>query len=76
MLGAGLIGYFVAPLRAWERGALLLIFSGAASDVLGVTCSLAVLVSQRMRRPGDTAARGRKHRSRMTRQVPRAVGRA
>src|SRR5436190_10257335 len=41
MLGAGLIGYFVAPLRHWERavilaGSLLLIFPGVISDILGV----------------------------------------
>ena len=55
MLGAGLIGYFVAPLRHWQRavllaGALLLIFPGVMSDVLGVACLVTVLVVQRLRR--------------------------
>jgi TRAP-type uncharacterized transport system fused permease subunit len=55
MLGAGLIGYFVAPLRHWERavmlaGSLLLIFPGVASDVLGVACLLTVFAAQRLRR--------------------------
>ena len=55
MLGAGLIGYFVAPLRPWERatilaGSLLLIFPGVVSDVLGVACLLVTFVSQRLRR--------------------------
>ena len=55
MLGAGLIGYFVAPLRHWERavilaGSLLLIFPGVMSDVLGVACLLVTFVSQRLRR--------------------------
>ena len=52
MLGAGLIGYLRRPTRRWERalllaGALLLIFPGALSDVLGVACFLIVYVSQR-----------------------------
>jgi TRAP-type uncharacterized transport system fused permease subunit len=52
MLGAGLIGYFRGPTRRWERGvllagALLLIFPGAASDVLGMACFAAVWVAQR-----------------------------
>src|SRR5436190_3643771 len=52
MLGAGLIGYLRGPTRRWERalllgGALLLIFPGALSDVLGVACFLTVYVSQR-----------------------------
>jgi len=52
MLGAGLIGYLRRPTRGWERtlllvGALLLIFPGALSDVLGVACFLIVYVSQR-----------------------------
>src|SRR5207244_1496273 len=51
MLGAGLIGYFRAPTRPWERGVLilgafLLIFPGAISDLLGVACFVAVLLSQ------------------------------
>jgi TRAP-type uncharacterized transport system fused permease subunit len=54
MLGAGLIGYFVAPLRLWERatllaGSLLLIFPGALSDALGVACLLTVYFAQRAR---------------------------
>jgi TRAP transporter 4TM/12TM fusion protein len=55
MLGAGLIGYFMAPLRHWERavmlgGSLLLIFPGVASDVLGVACLIVVFAAQRRRR--------------------------
>jgi TRAP transporter 4TM/12TM fusion protein len=55
MLGAGLIGYFLAPLRRWERavlliGSLLLIFPGVVSDVLGVGCLLVVYAVQRARR--------------------------
>ncbi len=62
MLGAGLIGYLRGPTRRWERalllaGALLLIFPGALSDVLGVACFLAVYVSQRAVAP-DRAAEG------------------
>jgi TRAP-type C4-dicarboxylate transport system permease large subunit len=43
MLGAGLIGYFRAPTRRWERalllgGALLLIFPGVWSDAAGLLC--------------------------------------
>ena len=54
MLGAGIIGYLRAPLRPWQRGvllagALLLIFPGLVSDVLGVACLLAVLLTQRAR---------------------------
>jgi TRAP transporter 4TM/12TM fusion protein len=54
MLGAGMIGYFVAPLRTWERalmlaGSLLLIFPGVISDVAGVACLLIVLAAQRWR---------------------------
>src|SRR5712692_3555578 len=61
MLGAGLIGYFRAPTRPWERGTLLLgafllIFPGAISDLLGVACFVAVVVSQRTAtRVPDTA---------------------
>jgi TRAP-type uncharacterized transport system fused permease subunit len=55
MLGAGLIGYFRAPPRLWERGllltgALLLIFPGAWSDAAGLVCLAAVVVSQRAAR--------------------------
>jgi TRAP transporter 4TM/12TM fusion protein len=55
MLGAGLIGYFVAPLRHWERavllaGSLLLIFPGVVSDLLGVACLVIVYAAQRLRR--------------------------
>jgi TRAP-type uncharacterized transport system fused permease subunit len=56
MLGAGLIGYFRAPTRGWERalllgGALLLIFPGVWSDTAGLLCFVAVAVSQRAARP-------------------------
>jgi TRAP transporter 4TM/12TM fusion protein len=52
MLGAGVIGYFRAPTRPWERavllaGALLLIFPGVWTDTTGLLCFLTVLVSQR-----------------------------
>ncbi len=52
MLGAGLIGYLRRVTRHWERGlllvgALLLIFPGTLSDVLGIACFVAVYVSQR-----------------------------
>src|SRR5262245_59095021 len=55
MLGAGLIGYFRAPTRWWERalllgGALLLILPGVGSDFLGFACLAAVTVSQRAAR--------------------------
>jgi TRAP-type uncharacterized transport system fused permease subunit len=55
MLGAGLIGYFRAPTRWWERalllgGALLLIFPGVGSDLLGLACLAAVALSQRAAR--------------------------
>ncbi len=55
MLGAGLIGYFMAPTRWWERalllgGALLLIFPGASTDLLGVACLAATVVSQKLAR--------------------------
>jgi len=67
MLGAGLIGYLRRPTRRWERtlllvGALLLIFPGALSDVLGVACFLVVYVSQRAAgapAPGVALARER-----------------
>jgi TRAP transporter 4TM/12TM fusion protein len=67
MLGAGLIGYLRRPTRRWERalllaGALLLIFPGALSDVLGVACFLIVYVSQRAAdapAPGVALARER-----------------
>ncbi len=57
MLAAGLIGYVLAPTRLWERaallvGAVLLIFPGLTSDLLGLGCFAAVLLAQR-------AARGR-----------------
>jgi TRAP-type uncharacterized transport system fused permease subunit len=70
MLGAGIIGYFLGPTRWWERalllgGAVLLIFPGAVSDLLGVACFLAVVTSQRLAlrekaalsSPSTTAAR-------------------
>jgi len=54
MLGAGLIGYFLAALRHWERavmlaGSLLLIFPGVTSDIFGVACLLTVFAAQRLR---------------------------
>jgi TRAP transporter 4TM/12TM fusion protein len=60
MLGAGVIGYFLAPTRPWERGALLvgavlLIFPGVVSDLLGAACFVAVLASQRVARRQATA---------------------
>jgi TRAP-type uncharacterized transport system fused permease subunit len=55
MLGAGLIGYFRASTRLWERalllaGSLLLIFPGTWGDAAGILCFLAVVVSQRAAR--------------------------
>lgn len=55
MLGAGVIGYLLAPARTWERalllvGAFLLIFPGAVTDALGAGCFLTVLASQRAAR--------------------------
>jgi TRAP-type uncharacterized transport system fused permease subunit len=55
MLAAGLIGYLVAPARAWERalllaGAFLLIFPGLLGDALGAASFVAVLLAQRRRR--------------------------
>jgi TRAP transporter 4TM/12TM fusion protein len=52
MLGAGLIGHLRAPTRPWERalllaGAVLLIFPGVVSDLVGLACFAAVVVSQR-----------------------------
>jgi TRAP-type uncharacterized transport system fused permease subunit len=65
MLGAGLIGYFMSRARLWERlallaGAALLIFPGIASDLLGVACFLAVVLSQHARRgrPAPTIPSG------------------
>jgi TRAP transporter 4TM/12TM fusion protein len=60
MLGAGVIGYFLAPTRLWERlallaGALLLIFPGLLSDLVGAACFVAVLASQRLARRRATA---------------------
>ena len=69
MLGAGLIGYLRRPTRRWERalllaGALLLIFPGALSDVLGVACFLVVYVSQRVAgAPAPGVALGRERDS-------------
>ena len=53
MLGAGLVGYLRSPTRWWERGlllggAVLLIFPGVCSDVLGVACGVATVLSQRL----------------------------
>jgi TRAP transporter 4TM/12TM fusion protein len=55
MLGAGVIGYLRAPTRAWERaallgGAVLLIFPGLVSDLVGAGCFSAVLISQTLAR--------------------------
>jgi len=60
MLGAGLIGYFRAPTRRWERavllaGSLLLIFPGTWSDTVGLACFAAVFISQRAARPARAA---------------------
>jgi TRAP transporter 4TM/12TM fusion protein len=60
MLSAALIGYLRGPTRLWERavlliGSLLLIFPGVWSDLAGVLCFAAVLVSQRAR-PGIVSA--------------------
>jgi TRAP transporter 4TM/12TM fusion protein len=60
MLGAGLIGYFRAPARTMERvlllgGAVLLIFPGLVTDVLGVACFAFVWAAQRRRRPAPAA---------------------
>lgn len=59
MLGTGLIGYLRRPARIGERvlllgGAALLIFPGALSDLLGLTCFIIVWVGQSaapLRRP-------------------------
>ncbi|HEY7365861.1 MAG TPA: TRAP transporter permease [Methylomirabilota bacterium] len=53
MLGAGVIGYLLAPTRPWERvtllaGAVLLIFPGLVSDLTGAVCFVTVLTSQRL----------------------------
>ncbi|MBI1736887.1 MAG: TRAP transporter permease [Candidatus Rokubacteria bacterium] len=55
MLGAGLIGYLVAPARPWERavllaGAVLLIFPGTVADLLGLACFVTIVLAQRARR--------------------------
>jgi TRAP transporter 4TM/12TM fusion protein len=55
MLGAGIIGYLLAPTRWWERGALLtgamlLIFPGVVGDLLGVACFVVVVGGQRVAR--------------------------
>jgi TRAP transporter 4TM/12TM fusion protein len=68
MLGAGLIGYFVAPLRHWERavllaGSLLLIFPGVVSDLLGVACLVTVYAVQRLTRRGASAPSGGRERA-------------
>ena len=59
MLGAGLIGYLRAPTRPWERalllvGAMLLIFPGVWTDLAGLACFAAVLVTQRAARHAGT----------------------
>jgi TRAP transporter 4TM/12TM fusion protein len=61
MLGAALIGYLRAPTRPWERalllvGALLLIFPGAVSDLVGLGCLAVVYAAQRgVRQPRPDA---------------------
>ena len=52
MLSAALIGYLRGPTRLWERallfvGSLLLIFPGVWSDLAGLLCFVAVLITQR-----------------------------
>jgi len=63
MLGAGLIGWFRAPTRAFERvlllaGAALLILPGFWSDVAGLVCFASVWLTQRggQRRPAASPA--------------------
>ena len=63
MLGAGLIGQLRRPTRPWERvallaGALLLIFPGVVSDLLGIGCFAVVWIAQRTpaARPAPEAA--------------------
>jgi TRAP-type uncharacterized transport system fused permease subunit len=61
MLGAGLIGHFLAPARWWERavlvgGALCLIVPGATTDLLGAACLIAVIASQRLARRAVVAS--------------------
>ena len=51
MLGTGLIGYLRRATSAWQRavllvGAVLLIFPGALSDLLGLACLAAVWLTQ------------------------------
>jgi TRAP transporter 4TM/12TM fusion protein len=51
MLGAGVIGYLLAPVRPWQRvvllaGAVLLIFPGVVTDLLGVAAAVVVVTSQ------------------------------
>ncbi|HEY7649498.1 MAG TPA: TRAP transporter permease [Methylomirabilota bacterium] len=55
MLGTGIIGYFLGPTRWWERvlllvGAVLLIFPGVVSDLLGIAGFLTVVTTQRLAR--------------------------
>jgi TRAP transporter 4TM/12TM fusion protein len=57
MLGAGIVGYLWGPTRVAERlvllaGAVLLIFPGLWSDLLGLLGFVAVCASQRLRRTG------------------------
>ncbi len=57
MLGAGIVGYLWGPTRIAERlvllaGAVLLIFPGLWSDLLGLLGFLGVCATQRLRRPG------------------------
>jgi TRAP-type uncharacterized transport system fused permease subunit len=51
MLGTGLIGYLRRATPPWQRaallvGAVLLIFPGALSDLLGLACLAVVWVAQ------------------------------
>ena len=80
MLGAGLVGYLLAPVRWWERalllgGAALLIFPGAWSDALGVACFVAVALSDPtpspVAAPRPPGAGGRRRRG--DRPVPAAA---
>ena len=57
MLGAGAVGYLWRPTKVAERlvllaGAVLLIFPGFWSDLLGLSCFAGVCASQRLRRAG------------------------
>jgi TRAP transporter 4TM/12TM fusion protein len=60
MLGAGVIGYLLAPTRPWERvvllaGAVLLIFPGLVTDLVGVAAAVLVTGSQYVGRRAGVA---------------------